>query len=311
MAGRDDGAQAQAKGRGMAERIGWIGLGKMGAPMALNIGKAGRALTVWNRSAERCEPLRAAGAAVAADVPALSADADIVFVSVADDPALRQVALGEGGAVAHMRPESLLVETSTVSVALSEEIAQAAAARGVRYLRAPVSGSVLLANDGKLGMLVSGPREAFEAALPVLNLITAHQLYAGDGEQARVLKLTVNMMVGIIAAMTGEAMAFCLRNGVDRATTVDGIAASVATSPLFGYKAEALKARDFSPKFSVAQIAKDFDLALSAAHALEVPLPLTALVRQGWAAMIATGAGGDDFFKCTELAIRAAGVDEG
>lgn len=295
----------------MGERIGWIGLGKMGAPMALNIRRAGHDLTVWNRSAGRCEPLRAAGAEVAADIPSLAADADILFVSLADDPALRQVALGEGGAVAHMRAGSILVETSTVSVAISDEIARLAEARGVRYLRAPVSGSVLLADAGKLGMLVSGPRDAFEAVLPILNRVTAHQLYAGDAEQARVLKLTVNMMVGIIAAMTGEAMAFCLKHGVDRDTTVDGIAASVATSPLFGYKADALKARDFSPKFSVEQIAKDFDLALSAGHALEVPMPLTALVRQGWAAMIATGDGGDDFFKYTELAIRAAGVDEG
>lgn len=295
----------------MGRRIGWIGLGKMGAPMAQNLLRAGHNLTVWNRSAGRAEPLAAAGAAVAADVAGLAADAEIVFVSVADDPALRQVVLGKDGAVAAMRAGSVLVETSTVSVALSEEIARLAEARGVQYLRAPVSGSVLLANSGELGMLVSGPRDTFEAMRPILGLITAHQLYAGEGEQARVLKLTVNMMVGIIAAMTGEAMAFCLKNGVDRATTVDGIAASVATSPLFGYKAEALKARDFSPKFSVAQIAKDFDLALSAGHALEVPMPLTALVRQGWAAMIATGDGGDDFFKYTELAIRAAGLDEG
>ena len=304
------GKGAQAKGPGMGERIGWIGLGKMGAPMALNIARAGHELGVWNRSAGRDAALRAAGAAVATDVAGLAAGADIVFVSVADDAALRQVALGEAGAVANMRAGGLLVETSTVSVALSAEIARLAAARGVRYLRAPVSGSVFLADAGKLGMLVSGPREAFEAVLPVLNLITAHQLYAGAGEEARVLKLTVNMMVGIIAAMTGEAMAFCLKNGVDRATTVDGIAASVATSPLFGYKAEALKARDFSPKFSVSQIAKDFDLALSAGHALEVPMPLTALVRQGWAAMIATGEGENDFFKYTEMAIRATGVDE-
>lgn len=294
----------------MVDRIGWIGLGKMGEPMALNLVRAGRDLTVWNRSAGRCEPLCAAGARVAVDIPALAECVDILFVSVADDTALRQVALGDGGALAHMAPASLLIETSTVSVALSAEIAAAAEARGIRYLRAPVSGSVLLANAGTLGMLVSGPREAFEAVLPVLGLITGRQLYAGDGEQARVLKLSVNMMVGLIAAMTGEAMAFCLKNGVDRATTVDGIAASVAASPLFGYKADALKARDFTAKFSVEQIAKDFDLALSAGRAEDVPMPLTALVRQGWASLVATGQGGEDFFICTETAIRAAGVDE-
>ncbi|WP_297253108.1 NAD(P)-dependent oxidoreductase [Bosea sp. (in: a-proteobacteria)] len=294
----------------MSERIGWIGLGKMGAPMALNIRRAGHDLVVWNRSAARCEPLRAAGATVAADVASLAAGADILFVSVADDEALRRVALGEAGALAHMRPGSILIETSTVSVAISAEIARAAQARGIGYLRAPVSGSVQLASAGKLGMLVSGPRATFEAVEPILGLMTAQRLYAGDGEQARVLKLTVNMMVGLTAAMAGEAMAFCLRNGIDRATTIDGIAASVAASPLFGYKAEALKARDFSPRFSAAQMAKDFDLALSAGHALEVPMPLTALVRQGWATLIAAGEGDDDFFKYTELAIRAAGVDE-
>ena len=294
----------------MEERIGWIGLGKMGEPMALNLARAGRDLTTWNRSAGRYEQLRAAGARIAGDIPALAGAVDILFVSVADDTALRQVALGDGGALANMAPGSLLVETSTVSVALSAEIAATAAARGVRYLRAPVSGSVLLANTGKLGMLVSGPREAFDEVLPVLGSITGHQLYAGDGEQARVLKLSVNMMVGLIAAMTGEAMAFCLKNGVDRATTVDGIAASVAASPLFGYKADALKARDFTARFSVEQIAKDFDLALSAGRAEDVPMPLTALVRQGWASLIAAGKGGDDFFTYTEMAIRAAGVDE-
>lgn len=295
----------------MSERIGWIGLGKMGGPMALCVRRAGHDLTVWNRSAERCEPLRLAGARIAAGIPELAAASDILFVSVSDDPALRDVALGKNGAIAHMPAGGLLVETSTVSVVVSEELARAAEARGLRYLRAPVSGSVLLAEAGKLGMLVSGPRDSFEALLPILGAITGHQLYVGDGEQARVLKLTVNMMVGLIAAMTGEAMAFCLKHGVDRATTLDGIAASVASSPLFGYKIDALKARDFSPKFSVSQIAKDFDLALAAGHTLDVPMPLTALVRQGWTAMIATGQGGDDFFKYTEMAIRVAGVDEG
>ncbi|MCC6306299.1 MAG: NAD(P)-dependent oxidoreductase [Rhodobacteraceae bacterium] len=295
----------------MGGRIGWIGLGKMGAPMALNLVRAGHEVTVWNRSSGRAAPHRAAGARVADAIPALAAAADTVFVSVADDPALARVALDPDGALAHMRAGSVLVETSTVSVAISEEVARRAAGRGIAYLRAPVSGSVALAEAGKLGMFVSGPRASFEALAPVLGAVTGQRLYAGEGEQARVLKLTVNMMVGIIAAMTGEAMAFCMKNGVDRATTIDGIAVSVAASPLFGYKAAALRARDFEARFSVAQIAKDFDLALAAGHALEVPLPITALVRQGWAAMLSAGEGGEDFFKISEAAIRAAGVNEG
>ena len=293
---------------GATARIGWLGLGKMGAPMALNLARAGQDLVVWNRSAGRAAALADAGAAVARSATEAAAGADVLFVSVSDDAALREVCLGGDGALASLRRGSTLVETSTVSVSVSEDIARAAEARGVAYLRAPVSGSVQLAEAGKLTMLGSGPRAAFDRVQPLLALMTARQLYVGEADQARALKLSINMMVGLSAAMLGEAMALCIRHGVARDVLLDGIGASVVCSPLISYKLDMLRDRDFAARFSVGQIAKDFDLALSAAHALEVPLPLTALVRQGWAAMISGGEGEEDFFKYTELALRNAGV---
>lgn len=292
----------------MAERIGWIGLGKMGEPMALNLARAGRDLTVWNRSAARAETLRTAGARVAASPAALAGAADVVFVSVADDAALREVTLGEAGAVAQMRAGAVLVETSTVSVAVSAELARAAEARGVAYLRAPVSGSVVLAAAGKLTMLVSGPAATHAALRPLLDLMTARQLHVGDGENARILKLAINMMVGVTAVMTGEALALCLKHGLDRHTALDAIGASVPASPLLGYKLDALKARDYAPRFSARQIAKDYDLIFAASLASHTPMPLAALVREHWTQQIAGGEGDEDFFKIVEYAARAAGL---
>jgi 3-hydroxyisobutyrate dehydrogenase len=294
----------------MSRRIGWIGLGKMGQPMALNLCRHGHEVSVWNRSAGRSAALAEAGAAVAGSIADLAGAVEVLFVSVSDDAALREVTLGEAGAVARLRPGAVLVETSTVSIAASRELARACAAGDVAYLRAPVSGSVHLAREGKLGMLVSGPAAAFEALRPLLELMTAKQIHVGEEEQARALKLSLNMMVGLSAAMLGEAMAFSMKNGVARDVLLDGIAASVVCSPLVGYKLAALRSRDFTPAFSVGQIAKDFDLALSAGQEADVPMPMTALIRQGWAAMIANGEAEADFFKYTEMALAMAGIDE-
>lgn len=294
----------------MTKKTGWIGLGKMGAPMALNIQRSGCELTVWNRSAGRSDDLRAAGAQIAGDIQELATAVDTLFVMVSDDVALGHVLLGPEGALAHMHAGCTLVEMSTVSVAFSSKIAAAAKARGVRYLRAPVSGSVTLATAATLTILASGPRGVYDALLPVLETMSAQQFYVGEGEHARVLKLAINMMVGLSAAMMGEALALGSKGGLDRTTMLEVIGASVVASPLIEYKLEALKARDYSPKFEVAQMAKDFDLILEAARNTNTPMPLAALVREEWSALSAAGDGAEDFFKYIELAAQKAGVTE-
>lgn len=289
-------------------RIGWIGLGKMGEPMARNLLAAGHDVTVHNRTEAKAAPLAAAGAHVAPSPGEAARNAEILFSMLADDKALREMLLGQDGAVAHLRPGGLLIEMSTVSPAISAELAQAAAACGIAYLRAPVSGSVAFAASAKLTVLASGPRAAYEAALPLLGAISAKQFHVGENCEARVLKLVVNMMVGVSAAMMGEAMALGLKNGLDRSSMLEVIGASAVASPLIGYKLDALRTRNYPPAFEARMMGKDFDLILGAARASGTPMPLAALVREGFSAMVAQGDGEADFFKYAELATRMAGI---
>ncbi|MCB2129029.1 MAG: NAD(P)-dependent oxidoreductase [Rhodobacteraceae bacterium] len=292
----------------MSLQIGWIGLGKMGAPMAQNLCRANMRLTVFNRSAEKSEKLVKAGAVKAPNASVLAAQSDVLFTMLSDDAALRQVLLSEVGVLNQMRKGAILVEMSTVSPGISYEISEQANALGLRYLRAPVSGSVALAEAGTLTVLASGPKPAFDEISEVLGAMSARQFYVGDGEQARVLKLSINMMVGFSAAMMGEAMALGLKNGLDRNTMLDVIGASAVASPLIGYKLDALKERNYAPAFEVSQMAKDFDLILQAGRGSATPMPLAAQVREGWSELIADGSGEEDFFKFVELATQRAGL---
>jgi 3-hydroxyisobutyrate dehydrogenase-like beta-hydroxyacid dehydrogenase len=289
--------------------IGWIGLGKMGQPMAANLLAAGYDLSVYNRSAEKCAPLEADGAAVASDITSLAGRSEAVFSVLSDDAALRQTLLGDRGAIAHMQPGAVLIDMSTVSAAVSAEIASVAAARKVGYLRAPVSGSVAFAAAAKLTVLASGPEDVFHRCLPLLEKLSARQVHVGAADEARIMKLVVNMMVGMSAAMMGEAMALGLKNGLDRATLLEVIGASAVASPLIGYKLDALRARDYTPAFEARMMAKDFDLILEAARASATPLPISAQVREGFSAMSACGDGDADFFKYVELAAHLSGMD--
>lgn len=291
-------------------RIGWIGLGKMGEPMARHLLAAGHGLAVHNRTASKAARLAADGARVASTAADAAEAVDVLFLMVADDTALRDMVMGPEGAIARMRPGAALVEMSTVSPGVSVEVAAACAVRGIGYVCAPVSGSVAFAETAKLTVLASGPVSIYEAVLPLLKLVSARQFHVGESGEARVLKLAMNMMVGTSAAMLGEALALGLKNGLSRATMLEVIGASAVASPLIGYKLAMVQGRDYTPSFEVRMMGKDFDLALAAAHASAVPMPLTAQVREGWSALIARGDGDEDFFKYVELASALAGVTD-
>jgi 3-hydroxyisobutyrate dehydrogenase-like beta-hydroxyacid dehydrogenase len=291
------------------QRIGWIGLGKMGEPMARNLRMAGHDLSVWNRTANKAERLVRAGAVLAASAAEAAKGSDFVFAMLADDAALRSALLGPSGAVVAMHKGAVLVEMSTVSPAVSSELAEACAAMGVRYLRAPVSGSVAFAEGAKLTVLASGPSDVYAATLPFLQALSARQVHVGLACEARVMKLALNMMVGLSAAMMGEALALGERNGLTREVMLDVIGASAVASPLVTYKLPMLRTRDYTPAFEARMMAKDFDLALGLAHGAGVPLPMTAMVREGFSAMISQGDGDADFFKYVELTAQQAGLD--
>ena len=273
--------------------IGWIGLGKMGVPMASHLLAAGFALTVHNRNPGPEAALRDAGADVAASPSDVAASAGIIVSMISDDAALgTDGATGIFGAAA---PGALYIDMSTVSLDMSARVAARAAECGIGYLRAPVSGGVALAVAGTITVLASGARDDYERAKPVFDAMAKKSFYVGGAEEARYIKLALNMMVGTTGAMMSEALVFAERGGAARDTILDVMGESAIASPLVGYKLEPLRQRNFAPTFSARQMAKDFDLLLGAARRTDTPLPLSAMVRQMWSSMIAAGSGEEDF----------------
>jgi 3-hydroxyisobutyrate dehydrogenase-like beta-hydroxyacid dehydrogenase len=261
-------------------RIGWIGVGAMGLPMCRNLLAAGYALTVCDRQPARLAEVCRAGA-VAADSPRqLAAACDVIFSTVFDDADLRAVALGEDGIVAAKRGRAqTFVDMSTVSPSTSAVVAKALPHR-VQYLRAPVSGTVSLAATAQLAVYASGPVGAFERVRPILEFLSARQSYVGLGEEARVLKLLINLLVFTSTAALGEALCLGARAGLDRSTMVDAINDSIAGSAHYRVKAEKLRRRDYVAAGPITLVAKDLDLALQVAARAGAPTPLGALVRQ-------------------------------
>jgi 3-hydroxyisobutyrate dehydrogenase-like beta-hydroxyacid dehydrogenase len=292
-------------------KIGWLGLGKMGIPMAANLINAGNTVLVYNRTSSRTQELVEKGAILADTVKALSSESDVVISMISDDDALKSVSFGRGGLFENLKPGAIYIDMSTVSPVASELVATAANKKGIRYLRAPVSGSTALATAGTLTILVSGPQDAYEECSEIFNAMGKVTFYVGGGEEARYLKLVLNMMVGITSAMIGEVLTFGKKGGMDWSQMIDVICTSVVGSPLINYKAQTLKDRNFTPAFTVSQLAKDFDIALDTARVIDAPLPITAQIRQNLGALRANGNGDSDFFAYVTILEQMAGLDIG
>ena len=290
------------------QNIGWIGLGKMGHPMAINLIKAGKKLSVFNRTAKKTMNHESLGGTAINSVKELASSSDVIFTMISDDKAIEEIALADDGIIANSKENMTLIDMSTISPAMSAKVAEAALKRNIDYLRAPVNGTVMQAEAGSLVILCSGPKTAHEDCLPLMEILGNKIFYIGTDEQARFLKLAINSMVGISSSMMGEALAFGEAGGLDWNTMIDVIASSAVGSPLFNFKKETLKKRDFTPAFTARQMAKDFDLVLDTANLKNIPMPITSTVRQHWNAMIGTGRGELDYFAYVEMLEELAGI---
>jgi 3-hydroxyisobutyrate dehydrogenase-like beta-hydroxyacid dehydrogenase len=291
----------------MGERsIGWVGLGKLGLPIATRIAGAGHRVTGYDPVAARLDLAMGNGIAPAGGTQD-AAGKDIVFSCLPDDRALLAAA---AGLLASMRHDAIFVEASTVSPEASAEIARAAAPLGIAYLRLPISGNASIAHTGNLTCFASGPRAAFDAVQPVLASFTRAQLYLGEGEEARYAKLAVNLMLAATAVMMGESLALARRGNIGWQDMLNVLADSAAASPMVKYKVGPLAERDFSSTFSCQQMVKDLDLVLGAARAAGVPMAMTALTRETYAAIVGMGGGEDDFIAPVRHIERLAGLGE-
>lgn len=293
----------------MDQRVGLIGLGNLGSAIARHLLDVGCALTVYNRTASKADGLRVRGAVVAPSPRALAETCEQVITVVADDAALEAVLLGEDGVLAAARPARVLIDASTIGPVTSARLARAAEARGVTLIRAPVSGSITVAARGALSIMVSGDEAAYRECRRLLEAIGSTVTYLGPGEEARYMKLVLNLMVGVTAQAMAEALALGRKAGLDWRRMLEVIGSSAVGSPLVKYKQGPLAERDFRPFFTVRLMEKDFDLILDSARKLKVPLAMTALVRHLYTAAAATGRAEQDCFSLVLLEEELAGLE--
>ena len=293
-----------------SKNIAFIGIGKMGLPMSVLVAKAGYAVTAFDRSAARLDEARAQGISIAASPAEAVGGKAAIVTSLPDDAALRGALLGPTGLIATMAAGSVLIETSTVSVEASAEVDAAAQARGIFYLRAPVSGNASIVHTGALSCFVSGPKDAYENAKPLFAAFTRAQTYLGPGEEARYAKLAVNLMIAVSAAMMAESLALARKGGIGWQDILKVLDDSAVASPMVKYKTAPLRNRDFNSTFSCRQMAKDLDLILGAGHAVGVPLQLAAQVRETYGALVAQGDGDTDFIATVKHLERLSGLGE-
>ena len=273
--------------------VGWIGLGKMGLPICRRLTGAGFELSTFARNDASAAKARAEGFSHCSSLEEIAA-ADVVISAVPDDSAL--FGLMMPGFIGALRQGQVFIDISTVSPAASAEVARLMGPAGVDYLRAPVSGSTVHAASGQLTVMVSGPRAAFDKVQPVLAAFSARQIYLGGEEQSRYLKLAINSILAAHAVLVAEALAIGEAGGLTRSDMLDVMTQSAIATPLLGYKKDLLIKGEYPAAFSVSQIMKDLDLALGAARADHIPVPVNSAVRQCFERAYADGLGEADFF---------------
>jgi len=288
-------------------KIGFVGLGRMGRPMADRL-LAHFPLAIWNRTKAKTVELGKRGAKVAGSPREVAARSDIIITMMYDDAALEAVTFGEDGILGGIRPPSVFIDMSTVGPATSNRIASAIKEQGVEMLRAPVTGSTSSAEEGTLTILASGNRQAYEKCEKVFSVMAKKIFYVGAEEEARYLKLAHNMMVGVTAQMLAEAVTFGEKAGLDWHQMLEVFSGSFVASPLLCFKAARLADRDFTAASNVLQLSKDFDLALATGLQLESPMPITGMVRQFLGMLVSTGKEELDYISLVLLMEELAGI---
>jgi 3-hydroxyisobutyrate dehydrogenase len=263
-------------------KIGWIGVGRMGSPMAARLLKAGHAVSVWNRTRAKAETGELSGATVV-DRKADLADVDVLFTMLSTGKDLVEVCLGADGLYregAKTMP-SILVDCSTIGMDESAAVRAGVTARGRQFLAAPVSGNPRCVRSGKFSCVVSGPRDAYDKVKPLLTTIAPRgAAYAGEGELARMCKIAVNLMLAVINENMMEVTLLAQKAGVPRHAFLEFLNNSAVGSIFTRYKTPALVNLDWTTTFHPAGMRKDIDLGLSIARELGMPMPVTAATRE-------------------------------
>jgi 3-hydroxyisobutyrate dehydrogenase-like beta-hydroxyacid dehydrogenase len=276
----------------------------MGYAMAERLAKGGCDIAVWNRTKEKAQPLAKYGAKVVNQLEELSTK-DILFVMVSTYDDVKEVI---GKALAKGKPK-MVVECSSISLEGSAELREFLNSKGIEYLAAPVSGNAKVIKAGKLTFVVSGPKAAYEAARPYLDMMGAGSSYVGEGELARIAKICHNVMLGVVIQNLCEITVLAQKAGMPRHAFLDFLNKSVMGSMFTRYKTPALVNLDFHVTFTPKLLRKDLDLGLDAGKELEVPMPLTSLTRDLLQQMIGQGMTEQDFSTLLLVQAKASGIE--
>jgi len=290
-------------------KLGWIGLGRMGFPMAARLLRRGADLVVYNRTRSKAEPLAPLGAKIVA-APAELAAREIVFTMVSTSDDLIEVLSGPHGLLsARGKAPKMIIDCSTVSEEASAKARAAAAAAGAAFLAAPVSGNNKVVKAGRLSIVASGPRGAYDTAEPYLAALGQGTSYAGEGELARTVKICHNVLLAVLAQSLAEVTVLAQKAGVPRHAFLDFINKSVLGSAFSRYKTPAYVNLDFTPTFTPVLLLKDLDLGLSAARQLKVPMAVASTVREIVQSLIGNGHVDCDFAALLALEAKGAGLE--
>jgi 3-hydroxyisobutyrate dehydrogenase-like beta-hydroxyacid dehydrogenase len=278
-------------------KLGFLGLGIMGGPMALNLIKAGHEVALWSHSAGKADQLaaKAAKGAIACKTPAeVAKRSDFVFLCVGNTEMSREVILGKNGLTEGGASGLVIADCSTISPSASRRIGTELATRGIQFLDSPCTGSKGGAETGTLTFMIGGDPEVFERTRPYFEIMGKLLYYCGAAGMGLQAKLSQNMIQGNLLQAFNESLVLSTKGGVDPNLMLEILSNTGAQSALVSAKAPFVFARDFSTRFSVKWLEKDMELMLESAAELNVPLPVTALSRQLYRTAIAKGLGEDD-----------------
>lgn len=274
-------------------KIGFIGLGIMGRPMAKNLLKAGYELTVYDKFAN-ADDVVALGARKGTSNKDVAAQSDVIITMLPNSPHVKEAVLGENGILEGAKSGSILVDMSSIAPEASKEVCEAVAAKGVVMLDAPVSGGEPKAIDGTLAIMVGGDAKAFEKVQPILEKLGSSVVRIGEIGAGNITKLANQIIVALNIAAVSEAFVLATKAGVDPEGVFNAIKGGLAGSTVMNAKVPMILANNFKPGFRIELHIKDLQNALDTAHALNVPVPLTANVMETLQALKVDGMAGND-----------------
>ena len=293
----------------MGRKIGFVGLGIMGKPMAQNLLKAGHSLTVHNRSKASVRELVAGGATDGKSPRGVATASEVIVTMLPDSPDVEQVTLGPEGILEGAKPGTVLIDMSTISPQVSQKISEEVEKKGVEMLDAPVSGGDVGARDGTLSIMVGGKKEVFDKSLDILSAMGKNVVHVGNIGAGGAVKLANQVIVAGTIQAVAEGLVLGAKAGVDPELIVQAVGGGLARCGILEVRAPRMLSGIFEPGFMVKLHLKDLGLALSAGKSLEVPLPTTAYVNEMFKALVAQGKGDQDHSSLLQIVEGMAGIE--